>query len=31
MKNCRNGPFIRWDGQMYGNADEALILKLLGE
>lgn len=31
MKNCKNGPSIRWDGVLHGNADEALIRKLVGK
>ena len=31
MKNCKNGPSIRFDGQLYSHADEALIRKLLGK
>ena len=31
MKNCRSGPSIRWDGQLYSHADEALLRKLIGE
>ncbi|MBQ7786363.1 MAG: NAD(P)H-dependent oxidoreductase subunit E [Clostridia bacterium] len=31
MKNCRNGPSVRWDGKVYGNADEMLIRRLLEE
>ena len=30
MKNCRNGPSIKWDGQLYAKADEALIQRLIG-
>lgn len=30
MKNCKNGPSIRWDGQLYSRADEALLKKLIG-
>lgn len=29
MKNCKNGPSVRWDGQLHGNADEALLRKLI--
>jgi len=29
MKNCKNGPSVRWDGKLYGNADEAMIRELL--
>jgi len=28
MKNCKNGPSIRWDGTLHSHADMALILKL---
>ena len=31
MKNCKNGPSIRWDGKLYGNADPSLILELTGK
>ena len=31
MKNCKNGPSLRWDGVLYGHADEALIRKLMGK
>ena len=30
MKNCKNGPSVRWDGMLYSRADEALIAKLIG-
>lgn len=30
MKNCKNGPSVKWDGQLYAAADEALIRKLIG-
>ena len=30
MKNCKNGPSIRWDGTLHSRADEALIRKLVG-
>ena len=30
MKNCKNGPSVRWDGKLYGNADEKLIRQLIG-
>ena len=29
MKNCKNGPSIRWNGRLYGNASEELIHTLL--
>lgn len=29
MKNCKNGPSVRWDGKLYGHADEALIRTLV--
>ena len=29
MKNCRNGPSIRWDGKLYSGADEMLIRTLI--
>ena len=29
MKNCRNGPSIRWDGTLHSHADAELLLKLL--
>ena len=28
MKNCRCGPSMRWDGKLYSQANEALILEL---
>jgi len=28
MKNCRNGPSIKWDGKLHGHASEALIREL---
>ena len=31
MKNCKNGPSIRWDGALYSGADEALIRSLIEE
>lgn len=31
MKNCKNGPSVRWDGVLYGGADERLIRELLGK
>ena len=31
MKNCKNGPSIRWDGKLIGCADEALIRQLIGK
>ena len=30
MKNCKNGPSIRWDGVLHSRADAALIKKLIG-
>lgn len=30
MKNCRFGPSIRWDGELHGQADLALVRKLVG-
>ena len=29
MKNCKNGPSVRWDGKLYGQADETLIRSLV--
>lgn len=29
MKNCRNGPSIRWDGVLYSRADTALVFSLI--
>lgn len=29
MKNCKHGPSIRWDGQLYSHADEALLRRLI--
>lgn len=29
MKNCRKGPNIKWDGQIYPAADEALLRGLI--
>lgn len=29
MKNCKNGPSVRWDGVLYGHADEAMIRSLI--
>ena len=31
MKNCKQGPSIRWDGELYGQADMALIKRLTGK
>ena len=31
MKNCRNGPSVRWDGRLIGRADEAMIRGLIGK
>lgn len=30
MRMCGKGPNIRWDGQLYHGADEALIRRLIG-
>jgi len=30
MKNCKNGPSVKWDGKLYGHADEELIRMLVG-
>ena len=30
MKNCKNGPSIKWDRRLYAKADEALIRNLIG-
>ncbi|MBQ2957970.1 MAG: (2Fe-2S) ferredoxin domain-containing protein [Clostridia bacterium] len=30
MKNCRKGPSLKWDGELYSQADEALIRRLAG-
>lgn len=30
MKNCKNGPSIRWDGTLHSHADMQLIRKLVG-
>ena len=30
MKNCKNGPSIRWDGTLYSHAEEALVRALIG-
>ena len=30
MKNCGKGPSIRWDGQLFSHADEALVRRLIG-
>ena len=29
MKNCKNGPSIRWNGRLFGNADFSLIQSLI--
>ena len=29
MKNCKNGPSIRWDGVLHSHADEKLIDRLI--
>ena len=29
MKNCKNGPSIRWDGTLYAHADEKLVSGLI--
>lgn len=29
MKNCPNGPSLKWDGKLYSNADIQLIQKLV--
>ena len=31
MKNCKNGPSIRWDGKLYSHADEAMVKSLIGK
>ena len=31
MKNCPNGPSLRWDGALHSRADEALIRALVDE
>lgn len=31
MRQCGKGPNLRWDGQLYNRADEALIRRLLTE
>ena len=31
MRMCGKGPNIRWDGQLYNGADEALIRRLIAE
>lgn len=30
MKNCKNGPSIRWDGVLYSHADVKLVRALIG-
>ena len=29
MKNCKNGPSIRWDGALHSRADEKLLRRLI--
>ena len=29
MKNCPNGPSLKWDGELHSRADEALIRTLV--
>ena len=29
MKNCKNGPSVRWDGTLYSHADRDLLLSLI--
>ena len=29
MKNCKNGPSVRWDGELYSHADRELLLSLI--
>jgi hypothetical protein len=31
MRQCGKGPNIRWDGQLYNGADEALLRRLVGD
>ena len=31
MRQCGKGPNIRWDGQLYNHADEALLRRLIEE
>ena len=31
MKNCPNGPSLRWDGALHSRADESLIRALVDE
>ena len=31
MKNCRNGPSIKWDGMLHSHADMELVRKLVGQ
>lgn len=31
MKNCKNGPSLRWDGQLFSRADDALVKWLVEE
>ncbi len=30
MKNCKNGPSVKWDGKLISRADEAMIRSLAG-
>ena len=29
MKNCKNGPSVRWDGKLISHADEAIIREMI--
>jgi len=29
MKNCRKGPSLKWDGELYSRADQALLRRLI--
>lgn len=31
MKNCKNGPSVKWDGKLYSHASVELIQKLVGK
>lgn len=31
MKNCKNGPSVKWDGKLLSHADEQMIRALAGE